>query len=100
MDRPPTLDQMLVLVNRAERGQLAPAEAARLRQGLVAMDESRRASQGRATTRDRRQRETVRRLLAIQSLVRSARQRGARSIPVSILVSTVQPEADRQAVAS
>jgi len=42
MSRPPTLAQLRNLADRAERGPLTPAEAARLRTGIDAHDARRR----------------------------------------------------------
>lgn len=91
-DRPPTLEQLLVLADRAERGQLTPAEAARLRQGLEGLRTERQQAAGRASSDARQRRAAALRLRAVHELVRTARQRGARSIPIQILAAAVQPE--------
>ncbi|GAA1065263.1 hypothetical protein [Streptomyces asiaticus] len=54
----PTGEQLLVLVDRAERGPLRPVEAGRLREGIAALVFARREA-----VLGRRQSETVRRAL-------------------------------------
>jgi hypothetical protein len=44
--RPPTLDQLRNLADRAERGPLTPAEAGRLREGLDRIDAKLRTNRG------------------------------------------------------
>lgn len=46
MTRPPTLAQLRNLADRAERGPLTPAEAARLRAGITAYDARRAINRG------------------------------------------------------
>jgi len=89
LDRPPTREQLLVLADRAERGPLTAAEATRLRQGIAAFYADRRADGGRASVANWRLREMVRRLSAVQALIRSTQQRGERTIPVRILAAAV-----------
>lgn len=38
MSRPPTIDQLRIIADRADRGPLKPAEVARLREGLIRLD--------------------------------------------------------------
>ncbi|MFD7554154.1 hypothetical protein ACFV9E_06390 [Streptomyces sp. NPDC059835] len=85
----PTREQLLVLADRAERGQLTAAEAGRLRQGITALYAERRTAGGRTGVETWRQREITRRLLAVQEVIRAARQREARTIPVRILAAAV-----------
>jgi len=89
-DRPPTREQLLVLADRAERGQLTAAEAARLRQGIAALYAGRWSVAAERRNDGRRHREAALRLMAAGDLVRTARQRGARSIPVQILAAVLQ----------
>lgn len=93
-DRPPTEEQLLVLANRAERGPLTAAEADRLRQGIAALYAERRSAVTRLGNGTRQRREATLRLRAVHALVRTARQRGARHIPVAILAAAAQ--SDRQ----
>lgn len=93
-DRPPTREQLLVLADRAERGPLTAAEAARLRQGIGTLAAGSRSAAGRLGQVDRQRRETALRLRAVQSLIRTARMRGARHIPIAILAAAAQ--VDRQ----
>lgn len=88
----PTREQLLVLADRTERGPLTAAEADRLRQGITAMYVDRRTAGARAGHAARRHREAGRRLLAVQALIRVARERGTRSIPVPILSAAVYAE--------
>lgn len=69
------MKQMRVLVDRAEHG-LTPAEADRLRVGVLAMDTARRS----ATARLSRCRQYQRRLAAVESLVHRAQARGASTV--------------------
>lgn len=46
MTTPPTMAEVLNLVSRTERGPLQLAEAARLREGLAALDAARRSAGG------------------------------------------------------
>lgn len=88
----PTREQLLVLADRAERGQLTAAEADRLRQGIAAVYADRRSTAARLGARSRQQREAGRRLVAVGDLVRAARERGTRSISVQILDAALHPE--------
>lgn len=45
----PTIEQLLMLVDRAERGRLTPPEATALRAGLAALDAARRSAGGTQT---------------------------------------------------
>ncbi|MEU3903274.1 hypothetical protein AB0F20_05595 [Streptomyces goshikiensis] len=92
LDRPPTRAQLLVLADRAERGALTAAEADRLRQGIAAMYFGSRSAGSRAAARTRQQREAGRRLAAIAAVIRAARQRGARAVPVQILDAALYAE--------
>ncbi|MFK0182346.1 hypothetical protein ACIQVR_41050 [Streptomyces xanthochromogenes] len=75
--RPPTVAQLLILADRAERGPLTAAEADRLRSGISGLHLERRAEGSRYAARAR--------LRAVASLVSSARRRGASAIPVTLL---------------
>lgn len=88
----PTREQLLVLADRAERGPLTAAEAARLRQGITAVYADRRSTAGRLSARTWQQREAGRRLVAVAALIRAARERGTRTIPVQILDATLHAE--------
>jgi hypothetical protein len=81
----PTREQLLVLADRAERGPLSAAEAGRLRQGIDVAFSDRRSAAARTGARTRQQREAARRLVAVIALIRAARERGARTVPVQIL---------------
>lgn len=93
---PPTREQLLVLADRAERGPLTAAEAARLRQGIHgladerdAADTMRRIVANRANAANGMRRRVSRQLAAVRALVVSARQRGLRSVPVWILAAAL-----------
>lgn len=88
-DRPPTGAQLLVLADRAERGPLTGTEADRLRQGIALLAGERRTESTRAGNHVRHEREARRRLLAVRELIRTARERGTRSIPVPILAAAL-----------
>ncbi|MCX4543814.1 hypothetical protein [Streptomyces sp. NBC_01565] len=88
----PTREQLLVLADRAERGPLTAAEAARLRQGITALYAGRRAEGNRLAAHGGHEREARRRLLAVRALIRTARQRGARSVPLAVLAGAVHVE--------
>ena len=89
MRRPPTVTQLLVLADRAERGPLTAAEASRLREGITNLRESRRSAVGRRSAATRARRQGAAQLAAVRALVASARQRGARSVPVWILAAAL-----------
>ncbi|MCP3820099.1 hypothetical protein NLX86_18960 [Streptomyces sp. A3M-1-3] len=75
---------MLNLTDRAEfNGGLTPAEAARLRAGIRAMDSSRRSTQARLNAAVRGG-EAVQ-LAAVRRLVYRARYRGASAVTVRAL---------------
>jgi hypothetical protein len=88
-DRPPTREQLIVLVDRAERGQLTAAEAGRLRQGIAALDAGRRSSGGRLADHRQQLQETAARLHAVEELIRTAVRRGRRHVMLQTLVATV-----------
>ena len=108
----PTARQLLILADRAERGQLSADEAARLRAGIRGLAAERDAATAerlriahRADVANHTRRRHSRQLAAVRALVRTARQRGARSIPVWALghilasarpVSATGPEVTRR----
>jgi hypothetical protein len=92
--RRPTREQLLNLADRAERGPLTAAEAARLREGINAAQFGRRAAQPQPVKATRRERDLGRRLIAVQGLVQAARQRGGRAVPVQILDIALRGEFD------
>jgi hypothetical protein len=71
----PTREQLLVLADRAERGPLTAAEAARLRQGIAALYARRPPASSRR----------ARQLQALASLVAAARRRGEEILPVALV---------------
>ncbi|MEU0393846.1 hypothetical protein ABZ208_13885 [Streptomyces sp. NPDC006208] len=94
---PPTREQLLILADRAERGPLSAAEAARLRQGIHTLATERDAAEAmqrivanRAKAANGMRRRVSRQLAAVRALVTSARQRGLRSVPVWILAATIE----------
>ncbi|MEU7066928.1 hypothetical protein [Streptomyces sp. NPDC046161] len=91
-DRPPTREQLLVLADRAERGQLTAAEAARLRQGIANAFTRRRSAAGNAALETRRYREACRKLLAVEALMQRARRQGTRSVRLQTLTVVLQVE--------
>lgn len=97
----PTFEQLLVLADRAERGPLSAAEASRLREGIAALEWGRRSSASRLANRTRVRHEVVAQVAAVRALVASARQRGARAVPVWILAAALQgaPEIRRREAA-
>ena len=88
----PTREQLLVLADRAERGQLTAAEAGRLRQGITALYAERRSARSRASAETRIGREARRKLLAVDALIRNARRQGTRSIRLQTLALVLQPQ--------
>ncbi|MFE3657240.1 hypothetical protein [Streptomyces sp. NPDC059165] len=96
MTRPPTVEQLLVLADRAERGRLSAAEASRLRAGIRAVVASQRGTSGRLAVANRGRRRSTAQMAAVRALVSSARQRGARTVPVWILAATLDDEPEIQ----
>ncbi len=84
-DRPPTREQLLVLADRAERGPLTAAEAARLRAGIAAAY-SRSAAGFRANESRIRY---LHQLAPVRRLIQTAKRRGVRSIPVRDLETAI-----------
>lgn len=80
---PPTVEQLLVLADRAERGQLTAAEAARLRAGIAGLTAPQR--------RVRHQPRSGRQVAAIAALVRRTQARGAQAVPVWALERILGP---------
>lgn len=93
----PTVRQLLILADRAERGQLTADEAARLRAGIRAMDSARRSASGSAGLVAAEHRRTRRQLAAVADLVRRARYRGARHVTVWALGQALDSEPEEQA---
>lgn len=82
---PPTVEQLLVLADRAERGPLTAAEAARLRAGIAAMDTRSRSAARRLADATRLQQEAAGQLAAVLRLVRQAQKRGGQMVHVRVL---------------
>lgn len=80
--RPATLEQLLVLADRAERGPLTAAEAARLRDGIETLARHQREASGRSAAHTVR---STRAVLLIASLVAAARRRGQSTLPVALV---------------
>ncbi|MFE9738855.1 hypothetical protein [Streptomyces sp. NPDC006477] len=86
-----TIEQLLNLADRAERGPLSAAEASRLRRGLRHLDErchsleaARSSTIGRHGNAQRHNADAARRLSALQALVASTRRRGGRVVAVQM----------------
>lgn len=79
--RPPTA-QLLILVDRAERGPLTAAEAGRLRAGIGHLVRSRAVTGERLGCQVRRGRDAEARLRAVAALADSADRRDARTVPL------------------
>lgn len=88
----PTVAQLLILADRAERGPLTAAEADRLRAGISGMYRERRSAGGRLGARTRQRAVDARRLRVVAALAAAARQRGARSIPLATLDIALRTE--------
>ena len=85
----PTARQLLILADRAERGQLTADEATRLRAGIRAMESARRSAAGSAGLVAADYRRTRRQLAAVNRLLRQARYRGRQTIRVQTLANTL-----------
>lgn len=106
----PTVEQLLNLADRAEfNGGLSQAEADRLRRGLrdmaAARDETEmknRLAAKRHGSADQRRRRAFAQLAAIRALVASFRQKGSRTVPVSLLDAALRmtPDARRTSLSA
>ncbi|MFE9372280.1 hypothetical protein ACFYM2_21270 [Streptomyces sp. NPDC006711] len=85
MSRPPTVEQLLVLADRAERGRLTAAEADRLRVGICRLSRARSAADGRLSAQVRRGRAAEARLRAVAALAASVGQQGSRAVSLFTL---------------
>jgi hypothetical protein len=83
--KPPTVAQLLILADRAERGPLTAAEADRLRAGISGMYRERRTAGARLGVQARNRRVADSRLRVVAALAAAARQRGARSVLLATL---------------
>lgn len=83
--RAPTLQQLLNLADRAERGPLSAAEAARLREGIRHLDTGKRAANGRLAHVDARKRDVTGPLAVVVRRVRASQKAGNRTIAVWVL---------------
>lgn len=91
---PPTVTQLLVLADRAERGQLSAAEASRLREGIAALETSRRSTVGRIRFALERQQQAEQQLAAVRRFTARARYRGARVVQMWALERALAPQDD------
>ncbi|MDI9885940.1 hypothetical protein QMZ92_16520 [Streptomyces sp. HNM0645] len=92
MNRPPTVEQLLVLADRAERGALTAAEASRLRAGIRQRVAYRAGESSRQQTINSLRLElaaTRRQLRALEQLVRQAQSRERQSIRVQTLANAI-----------
>lgn len=90
--RLPTVAQLLILADRAERGPLTAAEADRLRAGISGLYRERRTAGGRLGAQARSRRAADARLRVVAAVAAAARQRGARSIPLATLDIALRAE--------
>lgn len=108
MNRPPTVEQLLVLADRAEfKGGLSQPEADRLRAGIrrlaaerAAADAARASAADRADCMALRDRRAMRQLAAVRALVRAMRRRGAQSVSLRVLAAAVDTAPDAKAAAA
>ncbi|QIP82729.1 hypothetical protein GLX30_30280 [Streptomyces sp. Tu 2975] len=94
MSRPPTVKQLLVLADRAERGPLSAAEASRLREGIAALETSRRSKAGRIHAALDRQQQAEEEIAAVRRFMARARHRGARVVQMWALERILDGTAD------
>ena len=102
--QPPTVKQLLVLADRAERGPLTAAEASRLREGIAALESSRRSMHASLARQAQLRQQDTSRLAPFRSVVRRARARGGRTVAVWVLErlladAETTPEARQQEAA-
>lgn len=83
--RPATAEQLLILVDRAERGALTGAEADRLRAGITRLHRDRRAADARLSVERGGLRQAAGRLAALEGVVRAARRRSAHVVTIRAL---------------
>ncbi|MGW6557940.1 hypothetical protein [Streptomyces hydrogenans] len=104
MAKPITVQQLLNLADRAERGPLTQAEADRLRAGIAALHDNQRFLETKTRTQGRRVTAVSAALLGTQSelrgihrLIARAKRRGEGHIPLWQLEALIDDDINQEA---
>lgn len=90
-------EQLLNLVDRAERGRLTTEEAARLRSGIAQLKADRTALQVRLRVQGRWVNVAAAELKALHGLVKRSQERGVAQLPVWTVAALLSDEPNQEA---